>query len=281
MKDVTFGQYYPTNSPIHRLDARFKIIATLLYIIFVFFIPSYIGYAVTLIFLLTTICIAKLPLGAMLKSLKAIWFLVVFMAILNLFTYKQGKVLCSWWIFTITDMGIDVAIKMSLRLIFIVMGASLLTLVTTPMEITDGIESLLKPLKYIKVPVHDLALVMSITLRFIPTLMEEADKIMMAQKARGSAIDTGGIVSKVKALVPVLIPLFTSAWRKSYELADALDARCYNATPHRTKMKELKFSYRDAIALIVMILFIVFICLDQWYFHNLDIMLINFIRGLM
>ena len=279
MRDMTFGQYYPTNSPIHRLDARFKILATLLYIVFIFFIPSYIGYAVTLLFLLTILAIARIPLRALLKSLKAVWFLVIFMAIINLFTFKDGKVLGEWWIFRVTDLGIDNAAKMSLRLIFLVTGASFMTLCTTPMELTDGIESLLKPLSYIKVPVHDLALVMSITLRFIPTLMEEADKIIMAQKARGSSFDTGGLIAKIKALVPVLIPLFTSAWRKSYELADALDARCYNATPHRTKMKELKFTYRDLIALVVIALFITFICLDAWYFHNLDILFMNMVRG--
>lgn len=280
MRDMTFGQYYPTGSPVHKLDARVKLICTILYIVFIFFIPSYVGYAVTLVFLLTVIAIAKIPLGAMLKSVKGILFLMIFMAILNVLFYKDGEILVNWWIIRITDKGIDFAIKMSLRLIFLVMGASLLTLTTSPMELTDGIESLLKPLKYLHIPVHDLALVMSITLRFIPTLMDETDKIIMAQKARGSSFDTGGFIAKIKALIPVLIPLFTSALRKSYELADALDSRCYNATPNRTKMKVLKFSWRDLVAVIVMALFITFICLDKWYFNGLDSIIWNFFKGL-
>ncbi len=280
MRDMSFGQYYPTASPIHKLDARVKILLSVLYIVFIFFVPSYVGYFVTLLFITAVFIIGKIPMRAMLKSVKGILFLLIFMAALNVLFYKEGKVLVDWWIIRITDKGIDFAIKMALRLLFLVMGASVLTLTTSPMELTDGIESLLSPLKLIKIPVHDFALAMSITLRFIPTLMEETDKIIMAQKARGSSFDTGGPIAKIKALIPVLIPLFTSAFRKSYELADALDARCYNATKNRTRMKVMKPTWRDVIAFLVMASFITFICLDKWYFHGLDALLVEFVRSI-
>ncbi|MBO7156708.1 MAG: energy-coupling factor transporter transmembrane protein EcfT, partial [Clostridia bacterium] len=191
-----------------------------------------------------------------LKSVKAIIFIVIIMAIINLFTVREGTVLWSWWKIIITLEGVFTAVKLALRLIFLVMGTALLTYITTPMALTDGMESLMYPLSLIKVPTHDIAIIMSIALRFIPILMEEVDKIMMAQKARGACFDRGGLLQRAKALLPVLIPLFVSAFRRADELALALDARCYNATPNRTKYKQAKFTWRDLIASIFTAIFI-------------------------
>lgn len=266
MRDVAFGQYYPTNSPIHRLDPRAKLIFSLLFMIFIFFARSYTAFFAIFCFLALTTIISKIPIKAVLKSVKVILVLLIFTSLLNLFMYKDGNLLAHWWIFKITDKGIDFTLKLALRLTFLVVGTSLLSLTTTPMALTDAIESLLKPLKYIKVPVHDIAITMSIALRFIPTLMDETDKIICAQKARGASFDTGKFHEKVKSLIPVLIPLFVSAFRRAEELADALDARCYNATPNRTKMKKLTFSYRDLIAFLILAVLIIFIMLDKYYF---------------
>lgn len=289
MRDISFGQYYPTNSPIHRLDPRAKLIFTLLYMVFIFFVNSYATYLLVAVFLLSTTLLAKVPIKALFKSIKAITFLILLTMILNLVMYKKGTVLAEWWIFTITDIGIDNAFKLAFRLIFLIMGTSLLTFTTTPMELTDGIESLLKPLKYIKVPVHDIAMTMSIALRFIPSLMDETDKIIMAQKARGSAIDNGKFHEKIKSLVPILIPLFVSAFRRADELSDALDARCYNATKNRTKMKKLSFRLQDLIALFVLLAVIAFIMVDKYYFGihagsiatGVDYYIYEFFKGLL
>ena len=262
MRDMAFGQYYPTNSPLHRLDPRAKLIFSLLYMVFIFFAKSYTAFFYVCIFLTIVTIVAKIPLKIVLKSIKLIIFLLIFTGFINLFLYDEGNVLASWWIFTITDRGIDFTIKLALRLSLLVIGTSMLSLTTTPMELTDAIESLLKPLKYIKVPVHDIAITMSIALRFVPTLMEETDKIIAAQKARGAAFDTGKVHERVKSMVPILIPLFVSSFRRADELADALDARCYNATQNRTKMKKLSFSYRDLIAFFIFSVLIVLIMLD-------------------
>lgn len=280
MKDVAFGQYYPTESCVHRLDPRAKLIFSLLFIIFIFFVVSYTMYAVVLLFLLSVTLLARIPIRSVLKSVKAVLFLVIFTAILNLFLYSGETVLAEWWVFSITVEGIHFAIKMALRLTFLVTGTSILTLTTTPMELTDGIESLLKPLKYIKVPVHDIAIIMSTALRFIPTLAGETDKIMMAQKARGASIDTGKLHERVKALISILIPLFVSAFRRADELADALDSRCYKASPKRTKYKVLKFSWKDLIAFLVIAALIVLIMLDKYLWGNIDNIIYGFFAGL-
>ena len=237
----SFGQYYPADSIIHKMDPRCKLVLTIIYMVAIFLVKSYLGYVTTILLLLSTVFISKVPLKVVFKSIKAVLFLLIFTLIINLLFYKQGTVLVSWWKITITWQGIDYAIKMLFRLTLLVMGASMLTFTTTATELTDGIESLLYPLKFIKVPVHDIAIIMSIALRFIPTLVEETQKIMNAQKARGAQIDTGGFFTRVKAMLPILIPLFVSAFRRADELADALDARCYNASDKRTKMKVLKF----------------------------------------
>ena len=261
-----FGQYYPTDSLIHKMDPRCKIVLTIAYMVAIFLVKSYLGYLLTAILLFSTVAISKVPLRVVLRSIRAVIFLLLFTLTINLLFYKQGEVIASWWKITITWQGIDYAIKMLFRLTMLVMGASMLTFTTTATELTDGIESLLYPLKFIKVPVHDIAIIMSIALRFIPTLVEETQKIMNAQKARGAELDTGNFFKRVKAMLPILIPLFVSAFRRADELADALDARCYNASDNRTKMKVLKFTLKDYIGLIVVALFIAAICVDAYAF---------------
>lgn len=264
MRDVTFGQYYPTESVIHRLDPRAKMIFTILYIVGIFFIVSFTAYVATFIFLFSVCLISKVPLKTLLKSVKGMLFILIFTSLINLLFYDEGTVLWSWWKLKITSGGITFSIKMFLRLSLLIMGTSLLTFTTKPMELSDGIESLLKPLKYLKVPVHDIALIMSIALRLIPNLLEETDKITMAQEARGADFDSGGLIKKVKAMIPVLIPLFVGAFRKADELADALDSRCYKASTKRTKLKQLKFSYLDAIGAIVILAVVTLILLDKY-----------------
>ena len=261
-----FGQYYPTDSIIHRMDPRCKILLTIAYMVAIFLVKSYLGYVITAFVLLTTVGISKVPLKVVLRSIRAVIFLLIFTLIINLFFYKQGTVIVTWKFITITWQGIDYAVKMLFRLTMLVMGASMLTFTTTATELTDGIESLLYPLKFIKVPVHDIAIIMSIALRFIPTLVEETGKIMNAQKARGAQLDTGGFFTRVKAMLPILIPLFVSAFRRADELADALDARCYNASDKRTKMKVLKFRLADYIGLVLVAIFVAAICVDAYAF---------------
>lgn len=280
MRDVSFGQYYPTGSVVHRLDPRAKVVFSILFMVTIFFVFSYAGYAVVALFLLAVCLFSKIPVKNVIKSVKAILFIMLFTAIINIFFYDSGRVLFEWWRIKITLGGIDFAIKMALRISLLVMGTSMLSFTTTPMELTDAIESLLKPLKYIKVPVHDIALIMSIALRFIPGLMDETDKIMMAQKARGAEIDTGGLVKKVKAMLPVLIPLFVSAIRRADELADALDARCYNATDRRTKMKVLRLTWKDLVAFLFVAVFVALIFLDKYLLGGADKYIVEFFTGL-
>lgn len=280
MRDVSFGQYYPTGSVVHRLDPRAKVVFSILFMVTIFFVSSYAGYAVVALFLLTVCFASKIPVKNVIKSVKAILFIMLFTAIINIFFYDSGRVLFEWWKIKITLGGIDFAIKMALRISLLVMGTSMLSFTTTPMELTDAIESLLKPLKYIKVPVHDIALIMSIALRFIPGLMDETDKIMMAQKARGAEIDTGGLVKKIKAMLPVLIPLFVSAIRRADELADALDARCYNATDRRTKMKVLRLTWKDLVAFLFVAVFVALIFLDKYLLGGADKYIVEFFTGL-
>lgn len=269
MKDLTFGQYYPSDSVVHRMDARVKILLMILYIAAIFFISSYFGYAVTLIFILAFSLVSKVPITKILKSVKRITVILVITALLNLFLVKTGKVIAHWWIFTITDYGLNYAIMMALRLTFLVIGTTFLTLTTTPTELTDGLESLMTPLKYVKIPVHDIAVIMSIALRFIPTLMEETQKIMNAQKARGATFDTGHLHQRAKALLPVLIPLFVNAFRRADELAFALDARCYNATENRTKYKVQKIKGSDIVGILVVGGYLALVIVDKYVFGGL------------
>lgn len=270
-KDVAFGQYYPSNSPVHRLDARVKLLLTLLFVISIFFIKTYFGFMLTLAVLLIVILLARLPIMSVLKSVRGILFIVVFTAIINLFFIKEGEVLVHSGIIMITKTGVHTTVKMVLRLVLLISGASLLSLTTTPVELADGLESLMAPLKLIKVPVRDIAMIMSIALRFIPTLFEETNKIISAQKARGASFDTGSIFARAKALLPVLIPLFVNSFRRADELAFAMDARCYNATDKRTKMKKAKLGICDLIAFLFIAGYTTVILLDRYYFRTVGI----------
>ena len=240
LSDVTFGQYYPSDSFVHKLDPRTKILLLIAYIVMVFVAKNFLGLFATVLFLLLIVAVSGVPLGSVLKSIKAVIFLVVFTALLNILFYtpKEGDVHLFWVVY---KEGLIGAGFLALRLIALVMGSSILTLTTTPVSLTDGIESLLKPLSYIKVPVHDLALIMSIALRSIPTLANETERIINAQKARGADFDSGNLMSRAKALIPVLIPLLISAFRRGDELGDAMDARCYTGSKIRTKYKKTNF----------------------------------------
>ena len=265
-RDVAFGQYYPTGSVVHRMDPRMKLLLTIMFVVAIFFVNTYFGFMLTAAVLILIILIAKLPMLSVLKSVRAIIFIVIFAAVINLFMIRNGEVLWSWKTLQITDQGVHTTIKMTLRLVLLISGASLLTLTTTPVEIADGTESLIKPLALIKVPVHDIAMIMSIALRFIPTLFEETQKIISAQKARGASFDTGGLIARAKALLPVLIPLFVNSFRRADELAFAMDARCYNATEKRTKMKVMRFGAADFVAFFLIAAYFVAVLLDRYYF---------------
>lgn len=259
MKDISLGQFYPADSFTHKMDPRAKLVLVVAFIVMAFLAKNFLSYFAVMICVVSATLVSRIPITKVLKSIKAIIFILVFTGILNLLFYNGDTVLWEWWRVKITVEGIIFSIKMVLRLVLLVMGTTLLTYTTTPTAITDGMESLMKPLKYIKVPVHDIAVIMSIALRFIPIISEEVDKIMMAQKARGAAFDNGGLLKRAKALLPVLIPLFISAFRRAEELASALDARCYNATPNRTRYKVMKFSWRDLIGVIGVAVFIVLV----------------------
>ncbi len=246
LSDVTFGQYYQAESFVHKMDPRVKILLLIAYIVMVFVAKTFLGLFATLAFLLVTVVASRVPIGSVLRSIKAIIFLVVFTAILNICFYspKAGDTHLFWVVYT---EGLISAGFLALRLVALVMGSAVLTLTTTPVSLTDGIESLLKPLTIVKFPVHDLALIMSIALRSIPTLANETERIINAQKARGAEFDSGNIIKKVKALIPVLIPLLISAFRRGDELGDAMDARCYSGSKIRTKYKKLTLGFRDLI----------------------------------
>lgn len=247
--DVTFGQYYNANSFVHKTDPRIKILLLIAYIVAVFLAGNFLSLAAVLVFLIIAVMFSSVPIGSVLRSIKAIFFLILFTAILNvLFHVRSETDTVYFWV--ITKEGLLSAAFLASRLILLVTGSSLLTLTTTPVSLTDGLESLLKPLALIKFPVHELALIMSIALRMIPTLANETDRIICAQKARGADFESGNIISRLKALVPVLIPLIISALRRADELGDAMDARCYWGSKDRTKYKKLKLSFRDPVAVI-------------------------------
>ncbi len=244
LKDITLGQYFPGDSALHRLDPRTKILLVLVYIILTFSIGNFLGYGVLLLFTMTYIGISKVPFRFVVKGLKPILVFIIITGLFNLFL-TQGEVVFSWWIFTITKEGIYFALFMVLRLVFLMVGTSLLTLTTSPIALTDGMEHLLRPFRKIGVPAHELAMMMSIALRFIPILMEETDKIIKAQSARGADFASGNLLRRAKALIPILIPLFISAFRRADELATAMECRCYRGGENRTRLKELKYTYVD------------------------------------
>lgn len=247
LRDITLGQYYQTDSVIHRLDPRVKLVTTLCYIISLFIVDSIVGYLITGLFLALVISLSKVPVKFMVRGMKSIVFLLLMAVVFNLFL-TQGEVVLTIWKLHITREGIVLAAKMAIRLIFLIMGSSIMTLTTTPNHLTDGLESLMKPLKAIKVPVHEISMMMSIALRFIPILLEETDKIMKAQIARGADFESGNLIKKVKSMVPLLVPLFISAFRRANDLATAMEARCYRGGDNRTKMKPLIYKKRDFLA---------------------------------
>ena len=248
LKDITLGQYFPGSSLAHRLDPRTKLMLTVLYIVILFCATSFVSYGLVAALLVVGIKVSGVAPKALVRGLKPILFIICFTAVLNLF-YTPGDELASFWIFTITRQGVATAFFMVLRITMLIMGTFLLTYTTSPIALTDGLESLLGPLKKLKVPVHELAMIMSIALRFIPTLIEETDKIMSAQKARGADFESGSLLDRARALVPVLVPLFISAFRRADELAVAMECRCYHGGEGRTRMRQLKYAFRDYIAL--------------------------------
>ena len=256
LKDITLGQYFPGNSPVHRLDPRTKLIVLVVYIVALFLAVSWISYGLMFLFLAGCVAVSKIPLKALVHGMKPLVFILVFTGILNVFFTPGETTLVSVWVIRITLEGLVRALFMMLRIFMLITGTFLLTYTTSPISLTDGLESLLSPLKTIKVPVHELSMMMCIALRFIPTLIEETDKIMCAQKARGADFESGSLMSRVKALVPILVPLFISAFRRADELATAMECRCYHGGDGRTKMKLLRYKLLDykTLALTVVVL---------------------------
>ena len=247
LRDITLGQYYPAKSVLHRLDPRTKLIGTLVFIVSVFLFHTFLGYAVATVFLAGMIYVSKVPVKFMFKGLKAIFLILMITVVFNILL-TPGEVLWQWGFLRVTKEGLSLAGRMAIRLAYLVIGSSIMTLTTTPNQLTDGLERLLRPLNKIHVPVHEIAMMMSIALRFIPILLEETDKIMKAQIARGADFETGNIIQKAKNMVPLLVPLFISAFRRANDLAMAMEARCYHGGDHRTQMKPLKYTGKDRAA---------------------------------
>ena len=255
LKDITLGQYYQTDSVIHRLDPRVKLVTTICFIISLFVVDNWVGYVLAGVFLVLVIALSKVPPSFMVRGMKSIVFLLIMAVVCNLFL-TQGEPLVTIWKLTITKEGAIQAGKMAVRLVFLITGSSVMTLTTTPNQLTDGLEKLLKPLNAIRVPVHEIAMMMSIALRFIPILIEETDKIMKAQIARGADFESGNLIQKAKNMVPLLVPLFVSAFRRANDLATAMEARCYRGGENRTKMKPLIYHRRDYLAYMVIALYL-------------------------
>lgn len=247
LRDITIGQYYPVDSKIHRLDPRIKILISFLYLISLFIVKDIRVFGLVTVFLLGIITMSKVPVSYILRGLKPIFLIIVFAFVINLFM-TPGDPIFKYGILTITIQGVYQALFMVLRLVYLIIGTSLLTLTTSPIALTDGIEHLLTPYKRIGLPAHELAMMMTIALRFIPTLLTETDKIMKAQMARGADFESGNILNRAKALIPLLVPLFISAFRRADELAMAMEARCYRGGENRTRMKVLKYEKRDMMA---------------------------------
>ncbi len=249
LKDITLGQYFPGKTVVHRLDPRTKLILVIVYIVALFSAKGIVSYGLMVGTLCGIIAASKINPKIILRSLKPLLFIIALTGILNLF-YTQGEPLVSFWIFTITKEGVRSAIFMVLRISLLIAGTFMLTYTTSPIALTDGLEMLMNPLKKIKIPVHELSMMMCIALRFIPTLIEETDKIMSAQKARGADFETGSLLQRAKALIPILVPLFISSFRRADELAVAMECRCYHGGDGRTRMKQLNYTGKDYIALV-------------------------------
>lgn len=272
IRDITIGQYYPVDSVLHRLDPRLKLNGTLLFIISIFLFDYFYGYIAVTMFLVSIIMLSRVPLKFILRGLKPIIIILLFTTTFNLFL-TQGDILVKLGFLKITKQGLHSALFMGLRLTYLILGSSLMTFTTTPNQLTDGLERLMWSLRRIKVPVHEIAMMMSIALRFIPILLEETDKIMKAQMARGADFESGGILKRAKGLVPLLVPLFVSAFRRANDLAMAMEARCYRGGEGRTKMKPLRYAGRDMIAYFILLLYfagIIFISIYEKYFPYFD-----------
>ena len=250
IRDITIGQYYPSNGILHRLDPRVKVLMLIGFIVLIFCTFNFFALGVVAVAVVATVIMSKVPAKLYLKSMKAIIIVILITSLLNLF-YASGEVLAQWWIFKITYAGIRNAIFVAVRIISLVIISSALTFTTSPTDLTDALERLMKPLGVFKIKTHEIAMMMTIALRFVPTLLEETDKIMSAQKARGADMESGNLIHRIKALVPVLIPLFVSAFRRAYDLAMAMECRCYQGGKGRTRMKQLRTSKRDYVAVLV------------------------------
>ena len=251
LSDITIGQFFPGNSVLHRMDPRVKLALTFVYIIAIFIPRNWVGLLTAVVLLLFVALLSRLPIRLLIKSMKPVLPIILLTAIINLF-YGQGEPLWQWWIFSITAKGIVTAVFIAVRILCLIVGTSLLTYTTSPTTLTDALERLLSPLKVIRVPVHEIAMMMTIALRFIPTLIEETEKIMSAQKARGADMESGGLMQRVRALVPVLIPLFVSSFRRAYELATAMECRCYQGGEGRTRLKQFCLHGHDVVSIAVM-----------------------------
>ena len=256
--NITLGQYFPGDSIIHRLDARIKLVLVIAVIVLIFMADTLIGNLVVVGFLITVILLSRVNIKFVLRGLKPLWFIIVFTFVLNTFFYSGGTEIASWWVFRITQEGLYNAIRLATRLVLLITATTILTLTTSPIALTDGLERLMAPLKLIRFPVHELAMMMTIAMRFIPTLLEETDKIMKAQTARGAEFDSGNVIKRATGMVPLLVPLFVSAFRRADELAFAMESRCYHGGEGRTRMKMLHMHGRDFIAMAVVAGFIVF-----------------------
>lgn len=255
LRDITIGQFFPGDSIIHRLDPRFKIVITLIYIIMLFSGGGFVCLAIGAVYTFTAIILSRIPLKMFLKSIKPILPFLLITAVLNLLLVTSGDVLWKWKFIKITTEGVNISIFMVVRIVLLIMGSSLLTYTTSPITLTDAIERLLSPLKKLKFPVHELAMMMSIALRFIPTLIEETDKIISAQKARGAEIDTGSFGKRARNMISILVPLFISAFRRADELATAMECRCYHGGDGRTRLRQLRSAPRDYAALAITLIF--------------------------
>ncbi|WP_026511472.1 energy-coupling factor transporter transmembrane component T family protein [Butyrivibrio sp. LC3010] len=256
LRDITLGQYYQTESVLHKLDPRVKITATLVYIVSLFVVDNFIGYAIAAAFLIMAVMLSNVPVKFIFKGMKAIFFLLLITMTFNLLL-TPGEPIVKFWILSITKEGIKIAAMMGIRLVFLITGSSIMTLTTTPNQLTDGLEKLMNPLKVFHVPVHEISMMMSIALRFIPILMEETDKIMKAQMARGADFESGSVIQRAKSLIPLLVPLFISAFRRASDLAMAMEARCYRGGEGRTKMKPLIYHRNDFIAYAIIVAYLI------------------------
>ncbi len=264
LSEITLGQYFPGNSFIHRLDPRTKILATLIYIVAIFLADTPLAYGILVAFAALVIAVSRLPLGMVLKSIKPVGIIIVLTMLIHMFTAPGENIVFAWKFFKVTQEGLELGTKMALRLILLLLFSSILTFTTSPIVLTDGIEKLLRPFKAIGVPAHELAMMMTIALRFIPTLLEETDRIMKAQTARGADFSSGNIIERAKNMLPLLVPLFVSAFRRAEELAIALEARCYRGGEGRTRMHELAYKSIDYVAFVAVICLTASLAVLRW-----------------